>query len=1004
MAAMRSLPVAAIFAASWLLVLHASASSTHTPESAWCTGVAECNDNDASTVDWCDTYKGCVHYAIPSTPQQLRGTNRLVDVAFIVHLPAHNANCTRLRDTRRIITRWLREMLSDATRVDYAVSIIGFHRRSGGVPDGTDAADPLAGAIKTDAYFISPSTTSIMLVMSSILRLGADCEDASGAEFPKGETQRDAAVRSLRVLSAVASTNVNATQLRHCNNHNLGAFDADSDYGAAGIEGVEDMCTVFDVSFRNSSEVHFVVFPDNALSFRKRSGETLPSEKTLATAASSIIAHPRHTIAVHAVVYDDHARDEESPVCPTAAAYGRPQCDRSFEDGKQFARGDTLHALQKNEKTGDRVASLQTRLLTSGRYMRTLNATRLLSDTDYLTATRPGYDLHALSSRAWDPLNRRPATRLCDDGTSENASDVGDASSSEQKTSHARHRCPIRTSTKVRNRQWTRDHIVAGHVPVLEWSPTRPFATEIAAGRRPVILRNAAPSLWPAIRKWLDFDYLADHVARSIARTHDDTAATADDASVTPVVPAAHPHTAVLENVKVGVDGRFFDPDRSSAIAKYASFRGNGSRTDADALNAVENYTLRNMTVEDFFAKLKGEVDGNIRSKVHGPNHYVNQKPTEEATSCNQEPPHEAAGEDEKEMYAHFAKLEGSLLADVRQSDHLLFLEEEDYDAHMQFAWLSSAGVRTHTHFDQDHNFFVQIFGEKRFTLFLPVEYPFMSIFPRLHPMWHKSQVDFTHPDLDAFPEYQKARAWEADLRPGDVLYVPPYTWHHVESLTTSISLSTWSHDMKLYENMKSVYRYDHNFDSAINNPMGKVFALRLYLDLMIHELFGPSQSAPFFERLLSTRYGNGVDCLLPFNIDTDLSVCVPPANTTLTAGISHRLGILRDAGVSDRDAEHDAALVAMLSSAKIPSARHVVGFANVDMKAMSTHFYDLRDPVVRAILFENYVEELVTSIVGIQKTYAFMRFCFLGQGYYYTDPDSNEHLLWLSETEGGTD
>ena len=34
------------------------------------------------------------------------------------------------------------------------------------------------------------------------------------------------------------------------------------------------------------------------------------------------------------------------------------------------------------------------------------------------------------------------------------------------------------------------------------------------------------------------------------------------------------------------------------------------------------------------------------------------------------------------------------------------------------------------------------------------------------------------------------APPWTVELHAGDVLYVPPYTWHAVETLTPSLSLS----------------------------------------------------------------------------------------------------------------------------------------------------------------------------------------------------------------------
>lgn len=67
-----------------------------------------------------------------------------------------------------------------------------------------------------------------------------------------------------------------------------------------------------------------------------------------------------------------------------------------------------------------------------------------------------------------------------------------------------------------------------------------------------------------------------------------------------------------------------------------------------------------------------------------------------------------------------------------------------------------------------------------------PRQHEDLYMFPRIHPMWHKSQVDFDNPDLEQYPRYANVSFIEAVLEPGDLLYVPPYWWHHVEALTDS--------------------------------------------------------------------------------------------------------------------------------------------------------------------------------------------------------------------------
>lgn len=44
-------------------------------------------------------------------------------------------------------------------------------------------------------------------------------------------------------------------------------------------------------------------------------------------------------------------------------------------------------------------------------------------------------------------------------------------------------------------------------------------------------------------------------------------------------------------------------------------------------------------------------------------------------------------------------------------------------------------------------------------------------------------QVDFDRPDYTKFPNFKNVRGYETVVGPGEVLYIPIYWWHHVESL-----------------------------------------------------------------------------------------------------------------------------------------------------------------------------------------------------------------------------
>lgn len=65
-------------------------------------------------------------------------------------------------------------------------------------------------------------------------------------------------------------------------------------------------------------------------------------------------------------------------------------------------------------------------------------------------------------------------------------------------------------------------------------------------------------------------------------------------------------------------------------------------------------------------------------------------------------------------------------------------------------------------------------------------------------------QVDFDRPDYTRFPKLADARGQEAVVGPGDVLYIPIYWWHHVESLMRggyTVSVNFWykvSHNVSI--------------------------------------------------------------------------------------------------------------------------------------------------------------------------------------------------------------
>jgi hypothetical protein len=104
--------------------------------------------------------------------------------------------------------------------------------------------------------------------------------------------------------------------------------------------------------------------------------------------------------------------------------------------------------------------------------------------------------------------------------------------------------------------------------------------------------------------------------------------------------------------------------------------------------------------------------------------------------------------------------------------------------------WIGHKGNLTSLHYDGWHGCLVQLRGKKQVTLYSPDETcnlyqdspfgmrPYTTTIPS-----HSKDADSSQ-----FPNVRRARPIEWVLEPGQLLYVPPYWWHEVESLENSIS------------------------------------------------------------------------------------------------------------------------------------------------------------------------------------------------------------------------
>lgn len=134
------------------------------------------------------------------------------------------------------------------------------------------------------------------------------------------------------------------------------------------------------------------------------------------------------------------------------------------------------------------------------------------------------------------------------------------------------------------------------------------------------------------------------------------------------------------------------------------------------------------------------------------------------------------------------------LPADQDDSDRLPELAPYLSKAFAKNLWISGSGLTVGLHFDPAENLNFQLRGSKRFTLYPPGIRRFYPL-KRFSQTAHISGVfrEGPKPDLKKFPRFDPSSGIDVELTEGDVLYLPTYWWHQVESLgAENLNLNFW--------------------------------------------------------------------------------------------------------------------------------------------------------------------------------------------------------------------
>jgi Cupin-like domain len=461
----------------------------------------------------------------------------------------------------------------------------------------------------------------------------------------------------------------------------------------------------------------------------------------------------------------------------------------------------------------------------------------------------------------------------------------------------------------------------ARSVDVWQWQDdeSTPMLDKLIAHGRPVLIRGAIDALgWPALSLWSNFSHVGE-----LLKEGDDNAR--------------------LDEIEVKV------ARRGQRLTFYRDRRAAADHVRVDAGDSERAFSMRNVSIDSFVTLMRQSAERLANGDDDGGGAY------ERFLAEANDAPHE------RQYY--FGKMTRALAHDVQPSD-ALFWHGRDYNIYSQWLWASTGGLATQLHFDMDHNCFGQIAGRKRFVLLPPTQIDRAHMWPRLHPLWHKSSCDMYAP-LDGATRDCAAllrsdaldRARVADVRAGDVLYVPPFWMHHVESLDASLSTSTWSHAINVYERMDALYSQQFTFE-LFAERRARIAALRLLIDLIVNDLIGHRKTASHMAALVKHRFNRH--------------------NWSPTSSVE-------EAHEEEEEEEEEPLLCSCDLSAPLPVASHVLHDQSMDAGLAASslrHLLSTTDVTRTLHLLDNWLEELVATTLGARCVIDFMSTCFNHQSY----------------------
>ncbi|KAL0489162.1 lysine-specific demethylase [Acrasis kona] len=132
-----------------------------------------------------------------------------------------------------------------------------------------------------------------------------------------------------------------------------------------------------------------------------------------------------------------------------------------------------------------------------------------------------------------------------------------------------------------------------------------------------------------------------------------------------------------------------------------------------------------------------------------------------------------------------------NLVSDYIKPKYVPCLNDDPVPYFIDFGvWFGGGGQNSLIHNDPEDNLLNVLDGYKRLIMFAPKEGE--NLYEDTTGQARISRVDIAHPELDIHPLFANAKSYEVITQSGDVIFIPAYWYHQVESSCRHISINMW--------------------------------------------------------------------------------------------------------------------------------------------------------------------------------------------------------------------